>query len=99
MTRILPMTLYFKDPSYHDEDGNLYPGQMEPIDGRWCTDISACDHTRTACFDCLDTWSEDYIGFVHLPDGRGMRLDDISRVKAVPALLRLYKIVQRMFGT
>ncbi len=87
MTRLLKMTLYLKDPSYHDENDNFYPGMMEPIEGMWCTDVSACDHESTTCFDCLDGWSEDYVGVVHT-DNKDLPLDQIVDGRVILRVLK-----------
>ena len=67
MTKTFSVTLQMRDPSYEDEDGNFYPGNLaDASQAVWYTDPDDCDHKYTLCARCVRDWAHEYIGYVYL---------------------------------
>ena len=64
-----PVKLRLKDPSSTDDQGRLYPGNLDQVhEIQWVTNPDECKHDYTACVVCLNDWAQDHFGTIEFPD-------------------------------
>ena len=91
----IPMIIHLKDPSSVDSDGNLYPGDMEDVEHEWCTKIDECDHTYTACIQCLGDWACEWDGVIKLEGYPDITLEQVIFYREFARLIpEVMKVVQ-----
>jgi hypothetical protein len=66
--------------SENKEPGVIYVRAPEASDGPptpilWMGEDEHCDHSETACAECVMTWWEDYMVYFHMGGGRFVSVD------------------------
>jgi hypothetical protein len=104
----LGIRLSMRDPSYQDNSGRLYPGDLDANSVvRWVQESEACSHHSTMCLDCWRDWNEGYIGelvMIGTYNGvetlmpLGVKLDDLqAMLDRYSNLVELLKTISKSF--
>lgn len=98
MPHSLQAKIRFRDPTFTDEQGQTYPGDMNDRPIVW-QPLGDCRHKDTICLDCAEKWMEEYVGEVEVNDLGWIDIDRVLEARAAMVdIARVWRAIVNAMG-